>query len=200
MFVACEETILKDDLEKLFFDYLFLVDIIINKFYLYYREKDDIRQAALLGLFKACQNYDASKNVLFSTYATYYVLGEVKKEIRNNNLIKVGRKVNKAIKLLKEGKTPKELIENGFEPREVYDAISYKDGVKLIEKEVMFEDGKILDELTYYLKGKYYLVIKYRYFDGYSQKKIGKILNISQSEVSKIEKSAIAILKRIYSS
>lgn len=200
MFVTNEKTLLNNDVEKLFFDNLYLVQIIINKFYLYYREKDDIRQAGLLGLFQASQNYNKDKNVLFSTYATYYIIGEIKKEIKRNNLIKVGAKVNQVIKLLKAGKTPKEILDQGYLALEVYEALAYKDGVTLLEKEVEYEDGKILDEIAYYLKGKYYLVIRYRYFDGLSQKHIGKLLNLSQSEVSRIEKSAITILKRVYRS
>ena len=39
-------------------------------------------QAGLMGLHAAAKNYDQS-SIKFNTYATYYILGEIRKEMRN---------------------------------------------------------------------------------------------------------------------
>ncbi|MBR2500310.1 MAG: sigma-70 family RNA polymerase sigma factor [Clostridia bacterium] len=57
-------------------------------------EYDDLYQAACIGLLHAIDNFDASFNNKFSTYATACVLGEVKHLFRKcGNYIKVPRRV-----------------------------------------------------------------------------------------------------------
>ena len=60
-------------------EYENLVYSIINKYSGY--DKDDLYQAGIMGLIQAYKNYDSSFNVKFSSYAYYYILGEVTKYI-----------------------------------------------------------------------------------------------------------------------
>ena len=55
-----------------------LVYSIINKFGSY-QDKDDLYQVGMIGLINAYKNFDSSKNTKFSSYAYFYILGEVKK-------------------------------------------------------------------------------------------------------------------------
>lgn len=55
---------------------------------------DDLFQVGVLGLIKAIENFDLSKNVMFSTYAVPMVKGEIRRYLRDNQtLIKVSRPI-----------------------------------------------------------------------------------------------------------
>lgn len=52
---------------------------------------DDLFQVGCVGLIKAIDNFDLSKNVKFSTYAVPMIIGEIKRYLRDNNPIRVSR-------------------------------------------------------------------------------------------------------------
>lgn len=56
-----------------------------------YPNKDDLFQVGCMGFIKAYYNYDPSFQVKFTTYAYPYILGEMKKYIREDRGIKVSR-------------------------------------------------------------------------------------------------------------
>lgn len=69
-----------------------------------YKNKEDLYQAGCLGLVEAYQNFDASYGVKFSTYAYSYIMGEMKKLIREDKGIKISRnlvRLNQQIELAK---------------------------------------------------------------------------------------------------
>ncbi len=77
-----------------------LLDIILNHEKLIYAiinkmkgkyDQEDLYQVGVIGLIKAYRNYNASYGVKFSTYAFSYILGEIKKYIRENKGIKISR-------------------------------------------------------------------------------------------------------------
>lgn len=57
--------------------------------YTKYFEKDDLYQVGMIGLINAYHNFDSTQGTKFSTYAYYYVLGEVRKYVRESGLVKV---------------------------------------------------------------------------------------------------------------
>ncbi|OCL28105.1 sporulation sigma factor SigG [Orenia metallireducens] len=70
---------------------------------------DDLFQVGCIGLMKAIDNFDLSKNVRFSTYAVPMIIGEIKRHLRDNNPIRVSRSLrDTAYKALQM----KESIEN----------------------------------------------------------------------------------------
>ena len=54
-------------------------------------EYDDLFQAGCMGLVKACDAFDFSRGVRFSTYAVPVILGEIKKLFREGGTVKVSR-------------------------------------------------------------------------------------------------------------
>ena len=54
-------------------------------------EYEDLFQVGSIGLMKAINNFDESFNVKFSTYAVPMILGEIKRFIRDDGMIKVSR-------------------------------------------------------------------------------------------------------------
>ena len=56
-------------------------------------EYDDLYQLGAVGFIKAINNYDASFNVKFTTYAVPMIAGEIKRFLRDDGTIKVSRSI-----------------------------------------------------------------------------------------------------------
>lgn len=90
-------------MEKLL-DYERIVYSIIQRYTKYF-EKDDLYQVGMIGLINAYHNFDSTQGTKFSTYAYYYVLGEVRKYVRESGLVKVSSdlvKLNQSIDRVRE--------------------------------------------------------------------------------------------------
>ncbi|MGL5615376.1 MAG: RNA polymerase sporulation sigma factor SigF [Sarcina sp.] len=70
-----------------------LVSSLCKKFLNRGYEYDDIFQLGCMGLVKAIKNFDDSYDVKFSTYAVPMILGEIKRFLRDDGIIKVSRNV-----------------------------------------------------------------------------------------------------------
>lgn len=83
----------KNALDKIVEINLPLVSAITKKFLNRGYEYEDIYQIGCMGLVKAVNNFDASYGVKFSTYAVPMIMGEIKRFIRDDGMIKVSRSV-----------------------------------------------------------------------------------------------------------
>lgn len=64
-------------------------------------ETEDLYQIGCMGFIKAMKRFDTSFEVQVSTYAVPYILGEIKRYIRDDGMIKVSRRSKElAIKIL----------------------------------------------------------------------------------------------------
>ena len=70
-----------------------LVLSILKKFINRTDNMDDLFQIGCIGLIKAIDNFDLSYNVRFSTYAVPMIIGEVKRYLRDDNMIRISRSV-----------------------------------------------------------------------------------------------------------
>lgn len=68
-----------------------LVSSISKKFLNRGYDYEDIFQIGSIGLVKAIKNFDDSFNVKFSTYAVPMIIGEIKRFLRDDGIIKVSR-------------------------------------------------------------------------------------------------------------
>ena len=68
-----------------------LVWSIVRRFQNRGYEVDDLFQIGCIGLMKAINKFDASFDVKFSTYAVPMIIGEIKRFIRDDGIIKVSR-------------------------------------------------------------------------------------------------------------
>lgn len=71
-------------------DYDGLIYKIISKYPSRF-DKDDLYQVGMIGLIDAYKHYDSTFGTKFSTFAYYYIVGEVNKYIRENSSIKVSK-------------------------------------------------------------------------------------------------------------
>ena len=67
-----------------------LIYKIISKYPKRY-DRDDLYQVGMLGLIDAYKHYDSSYGAKFSTFAYYYIVGEVNKYIRENSSLKISK-------------------------------------------------------------------------------------------------------------
>ncbi len=205
-----------------------LVKSLVKKFLNRGYEYEDLFQLGSIGLVKAIYNYNPSYNVRFSTYAVPMIIGEIKRFLRDDSMIKVSRslkdlvtKANAAKEYLKaelkREPTIQEIAENiesspdeiiyAMEavraPTSIYDVIYEDDDnpILLIDKvseEYSQEDEAMvrltLKDLLSKLEKRERTIIVMRYFQDKTQSEIAKLLDISQVQVSRIEKR---ILKKM---
>jgi len=70
-----------------------LIWSIVNRFTNRGHSKEDLYQIGCIGLIKAVQRFDLKFNVKITTYSVPYIIGEIKRFIRDDGPIKVSRSV-----------------------------------------------------------------------------------------------------------
>lgn len=102
-------------LEQLIKDNMGLVKSIALRFKDRNIEYEDLLQIGALGMVKAVKSFDFSYNTVFSTYAVPLIIGEIKKFLRDDGIIKVNRELKKnGYHIMKQKE--KFMSENGREP------------------------------------------------------------------------------------
>ena len=103
----------KEELEKLINENNGLIWSIVKRFNGRGHELEDLYQIGCIGFIKSIKRFDTSFDVKLSTYSVPYILGEIKRFIRDDGPIKVSRsikelnvKINELKKhyLIKEGR------------------------------------------------------------------------------------------------
>lgn len=87
---------MNNDVNALFENNSKLVIFTLNKYFKHactLDNYDDLFQIGSMGLFKACNNFDPSYNIAFSTYAVKMIWGEVKRYLRDDNIIRYPRRI-----------------------------------------------------------------------------------------------------------
>ena len=209
-----------------------LVLSVIQKFSSRGESADDLFQVGCIGLIKAIDNFDITLNVQFSTYAVPMIIGEIRRYLRDNNMVRVSRSIRdlayKALqakeKLTKENQkepTVEEIAkELGVEKEEVVmclDAIQdpmslqepvYNDGSESIyvmdqvkdtkNTEEQWSNNITISEAFKKLNDREKMIIGRRFFAGKTQMEVADEIGISQAQVSRLEKSAINHIKKMY--
>lgn len=126
-------------------------------------EQEDLFQIGCIGLIKAVDKFDHSFQVQFSTYAVPLIMGEIKRFIRDDGMVKVSRtvkengwKVKKAAQLLgqKLGREPTidELVrETGLWAEDITLALEAAGEVESIYKPIYQKDGSemyLIDQIS----------------------------------------------------
>ncbi len=113
--------------DELFSGNLRLVLSIIQRFSGRRENMDDLFQVGCIGLLKAIDNFDVTKEVELSTYAVPMIIGEIRRYLRDNAMIRVSRSLRDlAYKAL--GEKERLTRERGREPtvEEIADSLGEK--------------------------------------------------------------------------
>jgi len=79
-------------------------------------ELEDLMQIGSIGMLKAIRSFDITRGTSFSTYAVPLIIGEIRRYLRDDGLIKVGRKQKKIGATLLSVKE-RYIAQNGREPQ-----------------------------------------------------------------------------------
>ena len=190
-------------------------------------EADDLYQLGCLGFLKAVEGFDSSYGTQFSTYAVPKISGEIRRYLRDDGAVKVSRTLKEqaaSIRTVRNqltsalgreptigeisrqtGLTPEEIAlaetataatesiqkENGDDGFSLENVLSDTDSEEnMVEKIALRQAISVLPE-------RESTVIKLRYFHGLTQQRIAAVLNVSQVQVSRIEKKAIEKLRNL---
>jgi len=196
----------------------------VASFFKNYPYKEDLYQAGSLGMVKAYRKYDPSINCKFTTYAFSYILGEMKKLVREDKGIKVSReitklnlKIEKAYALLTQKLMREPSIKEVSEFLQVpiyyvEEAINSLNKIQSIN-EVISTDSKdltledvigykdniddllIIKEQLNNLNQEEYNIINNRYMNDLTQSETSKIMGMSQVQVSRKEQKVLKKIK-----
>jgi RNA polymerase sporulation-specific sigma factor len=184
-------------------------------------ELEDLLQIGFIGLLKAVDRFNISYGVMFSTYAVPMILGEIKRHLRDDGRIKVGRQVKQDVRNMRRahdafchahGRSPKiselaEQLEMDVEEvlalMEASDAMSNLESLDDPERQETqaedqyrdIEDRRVdmihLKSVIGNLSERERQIIVLRYFKDFTQQQIADSLGISQVQVSRIEKRVL---------
>ncbi|MCY6372328.1 RNA polymerase sporulation sigma factor SigK [Clostridium ganghwense] len=165
-----------------------LVAHIVKKYSYPHKDIDDLISIGTVGLIKAIDSFDSSKGTRLATYAARCIENEILMLIRNTKKIKSEVYLQDPIGVDKEGNEIS-----------LMDVLSSGDDsvIEIVENRIQIK--KLYDKINDCLTEREKIIIKMRYglADGKprTQREIAKLLEISRSYVSRIEKRA---LKKLY--
>ena len=190
-------------------------------------EPDDLYQLGCLGFLKAVEGFDLEYGTQFSTYAVPKIAGEIRRFLRDDGAVKVSRSLKEQAATIKStrnrltaalGREPtiQEISrQTGFSPEEIALAETATAATESIQRETGDEGFSLEDVLTdteseermvekialrqaiEALPEREKTVVQLRYFHSLTQQRVAKVMDVSQVQVSRIEKKALALLREL---
>ncbi len=201
-----------------------LIWSIARRYYGRGAEPDDLYQLACVGFIKAVRGFDAALGNEFSTYAVPKIAGEIRRFLRDDGTVKIGRAVKERAARVRrvqaelEGRTGRsptvsEVAEAaGLTAEEVASCEQAEVTVDSFERELsgggrlgdlVGDEGMeeraclylSLGEAIHALPERERQVLALRFSRDLTQQQVSRIIGVSQVQVSRIEKRAIAALR-----
>ena len=191
-------------------------------------EPEDLYQLVCLGVLKAVKGFDFSYGTCFSTYAVPKIAGEIRRFLRDDGAIKVGRAIREQAQTLYStrsrlrqqlGREPilSELAEaTGLAAediarieiatdtpeslqRETGDGLTLEGMLGTDAPEESMVERLALREAIDRLQERERMAILLRYFKGLTQEQTSRILGVSQVQVSRLERRGLRRLRELLS-
>lgn len=215
---ACEQAVIENN---------GLIWSVVRRYYGRGVEPDDLYQLGCLGFLKAVQGFDFDYGTCFSTYAVPKIAGEIRRFLRDDGALKVGRSIREQAQTLYSarerlrhtlGREPalSELSEaTGLTPEEIAQTDLATDAPESLQQETA--DGLTLEgvlgteapeeslverialrEAIDKLPEKERMTVLLRYFKGLTQEQTARILGVSQVQVSRLERRGLQRLREAF--
>ena len=214
-------------LERLVEENTGLIRAVARRYYDRGVEADDLFQLASLGFLKAAAGFDPAFGTQFSTYAVPKIAGEIRRFLRDDGVVKLSRSLKERAVLIRQtrerlakalGREPvlSELAEAlALTPEEIAEAETAVSAVESIQQpagntglslEDVLSDSPMEERIVERLALRQALdrlperearVIALRYYHGLTQDRAAKIIGVSQVQISRIEKKALAHLREL---
>lgn len=215
--------------DKLIEENMGLIWSIVRRFKHRGVEMEDLFQIGSIGLIKAIDKFDSSYEVQLSTYAVPMIMGEIKRYLRDNSMLKVSRSLKELaykVYLAKEekekelGRDPEigELAEVlSVQPEEIVAALDAVKEVESLQMVLYSNDGNelslmerledkedktehllnqmVIDSAMKHLNEQEKRLLNMRYFQDMTQSAIAKELDMSQVQVSRMEKKILRFMR-----
>ena len=189
-------------------------------------DSDDLYQLGCLGFLKAIAGYDESYGTQFSTYAVPKISGEIRRFLRDDGSVKVSRSLKERAAIIRAARQTLEqrlgrepylselAAETGLAPEDIAVAETAAAPAESLQRETG-EDGFTLEqalgedeaerilervslrEAVAALPERERQVIALRYFRDMTQDAAARVIGVSQVQVSRIERRAIARLREL---
>ena len=190
-------------------------------------ELEDLYQLGCLGFLKAVEGFDCTYGTQFSTYAVPKISGEIRRFLRDDGAVKVSRGIkeqanqirqtrNHLLQALGREPTIQEISrQTGYSPEEIALAENATAATESIQKETGEEgfslehvltdtetEERLVERIALLqamdkLPERENMVIRLRFFHSLTQQRVAKVLDVSQVQVSRIEKKALHHLREL---
>ena len=214
---ACEQAVLENN---------GLIWSVVRRYYGRGVEPDDLYQLGCIGFIKAVKGFDLTYGTQFSTYAVPKIAGEIRRFLRDDGSVKVGRSLREKGQTLfytrerlrhtlgREPQLSELAQETGMTAEEVA-AVELANGpLESLQQETIDgltlestlgtdspEEGMVekiaLREAIDSLPERERITILLRFFRGMTQEQTARILKVSQVQVSRLERKGLAKLREI---
>lgn len=215
---ACEQAVIENN---------GLIWSVVRRYYGRGVDPEDLYQLGCLGFLKAVQGFDFDYGTCFSTYAVPKIAGEIRRFLRDDGTIKVGRSLREQAQTLytvrqrlrqQLGREPvlSELSEaTGWTAEEIAQVDLATDAPDSLQRETA--DGLTLEgtlgteapeeslverialrEAIDHLPERERMTILLRYFKGLTQDQTARILGVSQVQVSRLERRGLKRLRESF--
>ena len=215
---ACEQAVIENN---------GLIWSVVRRYYGRGVEPDDLYQLGCLGFLKAVQGFDFDYGTCFSTYAVPKIAGEIRRFLRDDGAVKVGRSIREQAQTLytvrerlrhELGREPalSELSEaTGLTPEEIARTDLATDAPESLQQETADgltlegslgteapEEGLVeriaLREAIDRLPEKERMTILLRYFKGLTQEQTARVVGVSQVQISRLERLGLKRLRESF--
>lgn len=214
---ACERAVIENN---------GLIWSVVRRYYGRGVDPDDLYQLGCLGFLKAVQGFDFDYGTCFSTYAVPKIAGEIRRFLRDDGAVKVGRVIREQAQTLYSarerlrqqlGREPvlSELAgATGFLPEEIAQIEMATNAPESLQQEM--GDGLTLEgmlgtdapedalverialrEAIDQLPEKERMTILLRYFKGLTQEQTARILGVSQVQISRLERRGLHRMREL---
>ena len=202
-----------------------LIWSIVRRYYGCGVESDDLYQLGCIGFIKAVKGFDLTYGTQFSTYAVPKIAGEIRRFLRDDGAIKVGRTIREKgqtlwsarerlqLRLGREPKLSELSEETGMTVEEIAsidlatvtpESLQQETAEGLTLESTIGTDGpedslveKIaLREAINALPEREKKTILLRFFKGLTQEQTARILQVSQVQISRLERRAVGHLRQ----
>ena len=215
---ACEQAVIENN---------GLIWSVVRRYYGRGVDPEDLYQLGCLGFLKAVQGFDFDYGTCFSTYAVPKIAGEIRRFLRDDGAIKVGRSLREQAQTLytarqrlrqQRGREPGrsegseatgwpaaeiaqvELATDAPDSlqRETADGLTLEGTLGTEAPEESLVERIALREAIDHLPERERMTILLRYFKGLTQDQTARILGVSQVQVSRLERRGLKRLRESF--
>ena len=213
-----------DACEKMLMENSGLIWSVVRRYYGLGADPEDLYQLGCIGFIKAVKGFDLTYGTQFSTYAVPKIAGEIRRFLRDDGPVKVGRTMREKGQTLwagrerlqgrlgcepklsqlaaETGMTPEEiaavdlaLIAPDSLQQETAEGLTLESTLCAEEPSVSLVERIALRDAIDALPEKERKTILLRFFKGLTQEQTARILQVSQVQVSRLERRSLQKLR-----